>query len=324
MKTIIINKDSIVKSSFGIVRYTNKIVDHLKEKIPNNIIFEEKNNFYINNLYKKISSKYILWSPSMKGPLLADNHIVTIHDVINLELNSKWLKKNYLHFHYATITKTARKIVFISNSSLNRFCSYFYIPNEKITLIKSSNESFFSNIKSLRPNNFQLKKGSYILTIANSSKNKNIDLIIENIAKTKINQKELSYIFVGDFSIKHQYLLKNQINKIYFMKNINNNNMAWLIENCIFLVSPSLQEGHNLVINEALGKSKNVLCSNIPAHKEFYDGLCYFFNIEDNAGFVDKFNFLLDFPSNEKKTIVIKRTYNDVAEDYIKLFKSIN
>jgi hypothetical protein len=49
----------------------------------------------------------------------------------------------------------------------------------------------------------------------------------------------------------------------------------WLRQ-ALFLFSPSLQEGLNLPVGEALALGGRVLCSDIPVHREFYDGAVMF------------------------------------------------
>jgi len=122
----------------------------------------------------------------------------------------------------------------------------------------------------------------------------------------------------------HKELLKNKINDLIFLPHLNNANLLWIIKNSIFLVSPSIKEGHNLVINEAIAENINVLCSDIKVHREFYDNQCIFFDLYDSNDFIDKFNYLLDKPNIIKKSTFYSRTYDNIADEYIKIFNSIS
>ena len=97
-----------------------------------------------------------------------------------------------------------------------------------------------------------------------------------------------------------------------------------LYSNALFLLSPSLSEGHNLPIGEAIESGSNVLCSDIAVHREFYDGMVKFFNPYDIADMTDSINAAIKKEGSWCQVIhKPKKNLLDAANNYRRLFLDV-
>ncbi len=95
-------------------------------------------------------------------------------------------------------------------------------------------------------------------------------------------------------------------------------------EGCRFLLSPSLDEGHNLPIAEALSFGANVLCSDIPAHREFYGDRVAFFDPLDVDAIAHAIDLFWMHEGNWFPGVLAPtRSFADVAADYRALFSQV-
>lgn len=99
---------------------------------------------------------------------------------------------------------------------------------------------------------------------------------------------------------------------------------AWYRQ-CRFLISPSLAEGHNLPVAEALQLGANVLCSDIPVHREFYDGQVLFFEPDRAASMEAAIDAALLRPGRwfDAPAQLDRRSFSHVAAEYRGLFLSL-
>jgi glycosyltransferase involved in cell wall biosynthesis len=99
---------------------------------------------------------------------------------------------------------------------------------------------------------------------------------------------------------------------------------SWLA-GCRFLLAPSLDEGLDLPVAEALSSGANVLCSDIPVHREFYDGAVLFCDASRQSAMTEALadalgrsrHWGLPGPSSPR------RSFGDVAGDYRALFERV-
>ena len=129
---------------------------------------------------------------------------------------------------------------------------------------------------------------------------------------------------VGDIRIEEYKLLHASRLTFFIESQVTDSRLLELYSNALFLLSPSLSEGHNLPIGEAIESGSNVLCSDIPAHREFYDGMVKFFNPYDIADMTDSINASI---KNEGLWIQAihnpKKNLLDATNNYRQLFLDI-
>lgn len=320
----LINSCATTYTSFGVKRYFENIRPYLEQ--TNTLEFTVLNNNTridkINELFHKGKRNTIFWSPSQRGPLNAKNHVVTVHDCINVNYTHTDKLSNFLLRQLTQkLLKNSSKIIAISESTKNEILKNYSIKSDLIEVIKSSNipniaiPTFIQSID-LPP---------YILIVSNSLLHKNTINACKAIASSNLKHLGIELRVVGSIDpIGHEILNRNKIN-VHFESSITDERLFSLYKNAAFFYSPSLEEGHNLSIAEALAVGANVLCSDIPAHKEFYDGYVDFFDVSSLDSMITSIDISLDkIQSKWHIQPIWKRSFKDVAHDYIDTFSSID
>jgi glycosyltransferase involved in cell wall biosynthesis len=70
--------------------------------------------------------------------------------------------------------------------------------------------------------------------------------------------------------------------RIHFLEGLSVSQLHWCYRNCEALVAPSLTEGFDLPIAEAMLAGCRIVCSSIPAHREIAGGKCTFVTLREN------------------------------------------
>jgi hypothetical protein len=92
------------------------------------------------------------------------------------------------------------------------------------------------------------------------------------------------------------------------------------------LFSPTLAEGYNLPIAEAIASGGNVLCSDIDVHREFFEGRAAFFDPTSEDSMVEVLNAAVMktgtcwYPGASSDRL---RSFKDVADDYRAVFRGV-
>jgi glycosyltransferase involved in cell wall biosynthesis len=129
---------------------------------------------------------------------------------------------------------------------------------------------------------------SFILSVGQHRKNKNLDLLIKAYVRLRNNHRisdktkliivgatgpetQKIYSLIENFALQELILLKSSIN---------DNNLAWLYQNCKLFVIPSSTEGFCLPLAEAIYFSAKVVCTDIPIFREIGADNCTYFSVE--------------------------------------------
>lgn len=108
--------------------------------------------------------------------------------------------------------------------------------------------------------------------VTNSLPHKNTTAACQALVDSQAGGLGVILRVVGSLSLEAHEICRRNNFPIIFAQDITDYQLAKLYTGCLFLFSPSLSEGHNLPISEALYFGANVLCSDIEAHREFYEG----------------------------------------------------
>ncbi len=106
---------------------------------------------------------------------------------------------------------------------------------------------------------------------------------------------------------------------VHFFYNVQDEELAWLYQHCLFTVFPSQAEGWGLPITEALDHGKYCLASADAALQEAGEGLIFHASLEDRRAWIEELRTLLtDESALEKRTRRVRenhhtRTWADVA-----------
>lgn len=213
----------------------------------------------------------IIWSPSHATSIISRNHVVTVHDLINLD-NSKSEKKFFkffvLYFNLFLVLWVSPAIVCISKATQNRVHAYYPFTKKK-TLVFTSPEKIEvgQEVEGLS----QVEKGRFILMVTNSLPHKNHDFVLNSLPKYLTNI-DLQLVVVG--IDPEQVQLKND--KVLFFHKLSDPIMNFLFRECLCICSPSFIEGHNIVLAKGNFLNKPLLASDIQIHREFYPNSVFF------------------------------------------------
>ena len=130
-------------------------------------------------------------------------------------------------------------------------------------------------------------------------------------------------VFVGGLA-DASYLQELQLSAVdmpraFFFFNVDDEELAWFYENCLFTVFPSEAEGWGLPITEALDRGKYCLASDNTSLQEAGEGLIFHAALSDREAWLDELYTLLSEPGAiEERTERIRerhrtRTWADVT-----------
>jgi len=322
---ILINSYAAYKSSLGVRRYFENVLRYLSW--DDGIAFTKQSRVkWLNRPHEYImqgGADRILWSPSHRGPLFAYHHVITVHDCINVEFvhRDDW-RLPFFKKLYQQVLSNASIIIAISESTKEALNRHYKIIPGKVCVIKSPLDVGFRT----RDKHFSdFSNHPFILMVTNSLPHKNNLHACMALARSTLAKKGISLRIVGSISSDaFSYCLHAGI-QVEHYPIISDDMLAVLYTKSQFLFSPSLAEGHNLPIAEALGCGGNVLCSDIPVHREFYNGMVKYFNPHNIEAMTAAIDAALEQQNNwNKKNILHSRSFKDVAADYQALFHAIS
>ena len=266
--------------------------------------------------FLKATIKILKFKPDLiiAGPLpttiiLYANFLKKISTIYHLRpkilLNSSF-HQNDPDFSRLPLIKTLHKADFLW--TLTKYETDFFIKKlnispAKIILAGNGVESDFLITKTKTE---KLKSDKLtILYIGSLASHKRVDLLIKSFSTIYNLRSNISLIIVGQKTLffpqiqkLYQSLPKAIQKQIHFNFNINNKELINIIDNCQFLVLPSIQESFGLVLIEALARKKAVITSDIPSLKEIVNqtkgGLI--FKTDNQSDLEEKIKMLISQP----------------------------
>lgn len=253
----------------------------------------------------------------------------------------------YAHFlKYWNQVLTGQNTQLLINSSFHFTDAAFYqkplirslqLADYLWTLTQFETEYFIKNFK-INPNkiilagngvdlNFIVKKTkksktkrlkSNILFIGSLSEHKRVDFLINAFSRLKF---DASLTIAGQKTLFYPQIKKTfdslapiVQSKIKFVFNFQQNKLANLIDDCTFLVLPSVQESFGLVIIEAWARGKPVIVADIPSLSEIVTN--------SNGGLIFKQDNLKDLLSKMVKLINSPKICYQYGQNGLKYVKT--
>ena len=309
-----VNKAFLNNCSKGVNKYYKNLEPYLE------CIEANTGMSTISKGYLTFNSKHrFLWSPGQVGSLISPHHIITCHDMIDHKFYNGLLK-NKVKFHLHKLAyKNASMVIFISNATMHDFIEvYNFLPKKYCVIPSGFNTLHFRNQE-------KINKNMDCILVTNSLPHKNNELFIQAFAHELIRKSNLRPVIVGDLTDEFKnYTLELGL-KVEFLYNIPETELQSRLKKARCLVSPSLIEGHNLPVSEAISLGTKTIISDIPVHREFYDSYSDFFDPLDSISLVKKLNEVSQtcyklFPIVDWKNL---RTWKDVANDYIAVLSDL-
>lgn len=328
---LVINGAAVSSTSLGGKRYFNNIFNRLCWPGGTDV----RNLAGIGSLARIHELAYrgrldeIFWTPNQRGPIRAHNHVVTVLDCINVEYvyRDDWRLPMYRWLFNSTLNN-ARAVVAISQATRDSILRNYRIDTDKIIVIPGPND--FSTELCRHPAEFLEKRSlgderPFVLLFSNLLPHKNTARAVSAFAASSAARLGISLKIVGPVEQKalaECHAAGVKIEQYIGVKDVTL--QSWM-RSCRFLLSPSLEEGLNLPIGEAISIGANVLCSDIPVHREFFNGQVRFFDPNDKSSIVYELDLAFDEPHPWvcQPASLYRRTFDDVTKDYSELFNRV-
>jgi glycosyltransferase involved in cell wall biosynthesis len=133
--------------------------------------------------------------------------------------------------------------------------------------------------------------GPFLLCVAQHRRNKNIPFLIEvfhRLLRTEGFNPSTRLIIVGipgpeTRSIRNAIRRSGLEDSVLLRQGLSESDLQWCYRNCEAAVTPSTIEGFGLPVVEALLAGCRVVCSDIPALREFGDNTCHYVSLSTHA-----------------------------------------
>ena len=203
-------------------------------------------------------------------------HVITMHDAGHYLLPHTQTFANKVFILIIKLNlKKIHKILVVSEDAKTNLANFAKIPNDKIDVIYPSTE--FKKIYPIKPKSIKSKLGNKKIIVCNSrwQKHKNIENLISGFDQFLSVSLDKNYLLVLAGQPREDYLVPLEVlqsstwkKQILIMANLLDSELAWLYENSVFSVFPSLHEGFGLPVLESMSRSCPVIVDKNTATKE--------------------------------------------------------
>lgn len=331
---LVLNSFALTNASHGVRRYASDLVSLMEKNLQLRKLCETGKPLLDKplGLLCDVDKHELLWTPTPTGSLRARNQIVTVHDCIALTYGLQSAAYNSLYMQLSRrIFSRCACIVFISRDALRQFEQFFFLPDIPKRVIASGFPAHPASGKVCN-HNVELARDApthgnpYLLTIGNALPHKNIGTLCEAFISSRLPNEGFELRIVGKLDERAEKVRAIAPNHIRALPFLSDNELRVQLKGASAYVSPSKLEGHNLTIAEALQQGTPVLASDIPAHREFYDGMCRFFDVITQDAIIEALNaLLLSAPQHPGwNTVASARSLTDTAAEYCALFRQLS
>lgn len=236
----------------------------------------------------KVDVAHFLY-PSNPWRRLSMPTVVTIHDAIPWRLpayRQRWRSKLY-HFYTRLALKKADHFITVSEFSKQEIVQHLKLKEKDITVIPLGAPAAFKN---LRLPELPLRR-DFLLYVGGYDERKNVPQLIQAYLKYIANDQRVDLILVGGKNRGLEALITPQYahyviptipvqpkGHVIFTNPLQDHELAALYRQATLLVHPSLYEGFNLPLLEAMSHGLPIVASDIPVNREVTGGAALFFD----------------------------------------------
>lgn len=325
---IVVNGNALVRSSLGVRRYFQNLAAKLEW--PHGVRIQEPSRYAVAARMQETlmspRTNEILWSPAHRGSLLAPRHVVTVHDCINAEYSyaSDW-RLPVLRLTTLRLLRNAARVVAISNATKAAILRNYDIDASRVTVIPSACRlpEFEDAAPECKADTAD--RENFVLLVTNALPHKNAAFALKALSSSSlIREQAVKLRIVGQAPQVALEAYRSAGLAVEVSARVSDEELHRYYREARFLMSPSLAEGHNLPIAEAICCGGNVVCSDIDVHREFYSGCAIFFDpldLDSAVAAVD--DALARTAPWSSPAALSSRSFADVAQDYRAVFESV-
>ena len=259
--------------------------------------------------------------------------VVTLHDLYPYDIPENFGFPQYLANRaiLRQCLSAVDGVACVSNSTRSRLEEIFPKTSRRSPVMATGNYVEVSSDTPIRPSSLNdLKPGTFVLTVAQHRKNKNLALLLRSFAELA---HPLGFdgqlVVVGsngsETAALHQLSTELGIKpRVHFCQSISDAELRWLYANCSIFVVCSSIEGYCLPLVEALGNQARVVCSDIAIFREIGGDTCIYFSLAEDAtaNLVNAMNQCLRAPRPDFDPHYPSRQTTVLAE-YLKLYSLV-
>lgn len=308
---VLVNNDCFNSGSRGVKEYYNWICGDQGDKLS----FEDVTCTRWSQLFWGLSrSSDIIWSPSHATSILSGRHIVTVHDLINLKNchhEGRWLKYLAIYLNLLAVFLTSPMIVCISRATESVVHSIYPFTKSKTKVINSPS---MVEVGTEVDEVLSLSGIKFVLMVTNNLPHKNTDFILNNLPRYLLEVDMMLVVVSSTVENSTKYGAN-----VRTFNGLTERQMNYLFRNCSCICSPSLMEGHNIVLAKGNYLKKPLLASDIPVHREYYPH-SVFFDPHDPSSLILAFNNIFQ---SDRAGIVesSSKGLHQLQKEYAELFK---
>jgi glycosyltransferase involved in cell wall biosynthesis len=214
-------------------------------------------------------------------------------------------------------------VIAISNATRDAILNNFEVDERKVVAIPGPID--FGATPFPPVGTKAISEKPFILMITNALPHKNTARALSAISASLASREGVALKIVGSADPLAIEQCQRQGVEVQVHRGVSDEVLNGWLAHALFLFSPSLQEGLNLPVAEALSAGTRVVCSDIPVHREFYRGrasMCDPLRVE---AMVDAINTAIRGAWPEQDASLSPRpSFADVAAGYRKIFTRIS
>ncbi len=242
--------------------------------------------------------------------------VVTIHDLTILNfptgkastLPAKIYKLKWLGYRIvlAVSLLRAKKIIVPSNSTANSILKLYPWIKNKIIVTYEGGMKYYPISKV----NYKFKP--FILYVGNVYPHKNIERAIFALSSyNKKTKSKLNIVIVckEDFFLTRlrEFVNSKDISQnIFFLTDVDDQELSKLYQNAEFLIYPSVSEGFGLPLVEAMQNGCLIACSNIQVFIEVAQDLPFYFDPNNESEIENTMNQIVKISKSKKQNVVLR------------------
>lgn len=246
-----------------------------------------------------------------KGATVTTFHDLTLLDTYNSDKN--WLifhaKQFVGRFVFTAAARKSRHIITPTDYVRHDVSARLRIPLDKITTTYEAADVVEGNVKT-----YEQPYKDFILYVGQQSDYKNIKRLGDAHQSLLKTHPDLGLILVGNKNASalktEAYFKEKNYKNILFTGFVDDDQLAWLFQNCRVYVFPSLMEGFGLPGLEAMAYGAPVASSDATCLPEVYGQAAHYFNPTNRTDIARAIEDILSNPTYREE--LIKKGYRQV------------
>lgn len=241
----------------------------------------------------------ILYVPFFNLSPFSKNCFITVHDLIHFKFPEIYGKKtgyNFFKKYFKYSLKKAKKIFVVSHTTKKDLEQFFPFTSEKIIKIPNSTDPLFYK-------DYDFKKENYFCFIGNNKAHKNLNFLLEIWKEFNLKYPEYFLYLICPVDLE----MKN----VKVFKNLKTEELIEILGKAKALISPSIYEGFNLPVLEAILLETPIIASKISANLEILkNDYPLFFDLNKKGDLLLKMEMVLEETDDINLKIKILKAKN--------------